>query len=450
MKAGHHSQRDDCIFDRISLERKLESSVSNHFLSIMMNKTRFSTPYIKKILHGLLIGIVSIALYHHLSINSVDYPFDVRWCSPLRKHVVIFESLGGADKSHDGLRRDTKSLLGALEDEGWEAEVIKFHDFADLDNIERHILQTSDAFISRVDPGEWVSFNYTNYKSFLYGLMRKGILGFPRPSEMEVLGSKMILDQVKGMVIGLNDTIVYRNSSYLREFLPSNLLQGDRVLKRSGGALGSGIWHLSLLRPIASNILQTSIKAREAVNNMEHEYTLEEFIDFCSLKYLSEDGSYLVDQRYLPRISEGEIRIIWIGDHPIYVVHRIPSQDSEKAFSAALNSGARHTYYDPWDSAFTPHVKSIIPQLSKLKDTLGVSEWPLLWTSDFILDDDEGGDKLVLGEINSSCVGFSAYPQFAKILAKEVISRILKSKTNGSFYMQWICTILNHEPLHCA
>lgn len=46
----------------------------------------------------------------------------------------------------------------------------------------------------------------------------------------------------------------------------------------------------------------------------------------------------LVDMRFMPRIKEGEIRILMVGDHPIFVVHKKPA-DNADAFSATLFSG---------------------------------------------------------------------------------------------------------------
>lgn len=41
-----------------------------------------------------------------------------------------------------------------------------------------------------------------------------------------------------------------------------------------------------------------------------------------------------------------------------------------------------------------------------VRETLGGYDFPLIWTTDFILDKDEAGeDAYRIGEINSSCVG---------------------------------------------
>jgi hypothetical protein len=56
----------------------------------------------------------------------------------------------------------------------------------------------------------------------------------------------------------------------------------------------------------------------------------------------------LVDMKFMPRIKEGEIRILMVGSNPIFVVHKKPA-DTEDAFSATLFSGAKYRYDKPED-----------------------------------------------------------------------------------------------------
>lgn len=50
--------------------------------------------------------------------------------------------------------------------------------------------------------------------------------------------------------------------------------------------------------------------------------------------------------RFLPRIKEGEIRVLMVGGDPIFVVHKKPAEGAD-AFSATLFSGAKYTYESP-------------------------------------------------------------------------------------------------------
>jgi hypothetical protein len=125
---------------------------------------------------------------------------------------------------------------------------------------------------------------------------------------------------------------------------------------------------------------------------------------FCE-QYIVGDQGMLVDMRFLPRIKEGEIRILMVGAKPIFVVHKKPAENAD-AFSATLFSGAKYTYDKPekWQHL----VDFFLSKVDLIKNTLNEKEPPLIWTADFILEwTTDKKDKYILGEINCSCVGFT-------------------------------------------
>jgi hypothetical protein len=127
---------------------------------------------------------------------------------------------------------------------------------------------------------------------------------------------------------------------------------------------------------------------------------------FCE-RYIVGDNGMLVDMKFLPRIKEGEIRILMVGELPIFVVHKKPV-DSEDAFSATLFSGAKYVYDSPekWPAL----IKQFHEDLPLICEKLGAIDVPLIWTADFMLDWDENkNDVFILGEINCSCVGFTSH-----------------------------------------
>jgi hypothetical protein len=342
----------------------------------------------------------------------------VKILAPSQTHVVIIESVGGLDKGSDGFRKDTIPLQQALEQQGCRVSILKFLNSSDSDGIFHFVKNQADVWLSRVDPGQWDDrFDAAAFDVLLNKLRTTPVLGFPAESDLKVFGSKRILELVRDTPIGLEDTFIYRNASAFVESFPKTISSGERVIKRSGGAMGFGVWRVS-------NIGAGMVRVQEAADNHVDMMLLQEFVRFCRTSYLQKGTDFIVDQRYLPRISEGEIRIIWISDHPIKIVHRKPG--STESFSAALGSGARHIFYDPWQPEFSSIVSSIVPEMHRLRDKLNVS-WPLIWTSDFIMSDTPG-KVAILGEINASCVGFSSNPDFAEILAKELISKTRSAK----------------------
>ncbi|MFM7592682.1 MAG: Cj0069 family protein, partial [Isosphaeraceae bacterium] len=171
----------------------------------------------------------------------------------------------------------------------------------------------------------------------------------------------------------------------------------------------------------------TKIKCTEAVDNHVEYHTLFDFMTFCE-RYIVGENGMIVDMRFLPRIKEGEIRILLVGPLPIFVVHKKPA-DAADAFSATLFSGAKYTYDEPgkWQDL----VDSFLGSLPEIMKKLGDYEIPLIWTADFILDTNiDGTDKYVLGEINCSCVGFTTHLDHGiqETIADEIIRTVEKFK----------------------
>ena len=203
------------------------------------------------------------------------------------------------------------------------------------------------------------------------------------------------------------------------------------MLKQNRGSTGSGIWRVRLadeklaesVEPGTALPLDTKIKCTEAVDNHTEERELGEFMDFCD-QYIVGDNGMLVDMRFMPRIVEGEIRILLVGPDPVFVVHKKPAEGGD-AFSATLFSGAKYTYQKPeeWQEL----VDMFAEVRPVIAEKLGGDNIPLIWTADFMLADGENGeDTYVLGEINCSCVGFTSELDMGiqEKVAAEAIKRV--------------------------
>jgi hypothetical protein len=167
----------------------------------------------------------------------------------------------------------------------------------------------------------------------------------------------------------------------------------------------------------------------EANDNHAETHTVAEFIKFCiegrcegsgewssqgQGKYLEggkDAGGQLVDQRFCPRIVEGELRYNLIGPKVVGIIHKKPK---EGGISAVGGTGSIYTYYGPDEVKFakltenftTKDMPLIMPALDLKEEPL-----PLWWTSDFINSSPEGtaeaDEKWIVGEFNCSCVGIS-------------------------------------------
>ena len=344
----------------------------------------------------------------------------------MKNNIVFFEVRGGSDKGEDGYRKDTMPMVEELKKRGFDAEVI-FFELSKQDEIYRYVKNNAIGYVSRINPGNLKEEN--QYFEMLRKLCNDGIIGMPHPDAMIGYGAKDALVKLNDTSLVPNDTYAYYDIDTFKKNFPRSLANGQRVLKQNRGSTGEGIWRIQLLESLSKDAteipLNTKIKCTEAKDNHTQVRELGEFMDFCN-QYIIGDNGMLVDMAFLPRIIEGEIRLLMLHDKPINVVHKKPAQGGDN-FSATLFSGAKYRYDDPkeWDTL----VKSFLSQLPLIKKKLGDYELPLIWTADFILDNNnDGSDKYVLGEINCSCVGFTSQLELAGNVADTIIKIVNMAK----------------------
>ena len=152
-------------------------------------------------------------------------------------------------------------------------------------------------------------------------------------------------------------------------------------------------------------------------------------------------GAFVVDQRLLPRISEGEIRMVFVKDELFEIIHKKPVGENGRSAVAWNN---KTTFYKPEEPLFRDltekFLKNDIQRIAR-KLNLAYNALPLLWTADFIPMDDDDDDeeeeeeeeeerdeqfekeeqnkkdvnnrktktRYILGEFNCSCVGLTKF-----------------------------------------
>ncbi len=327
----------------------------------------------------------------------------------MKKHIVFFEAEGGSDKGPDGHRRDTMPMVNALQDQGWAAEIIFYADDK-REEIFDYVMAAADAYVSRINPGN-IPGGEESYFDMLRALCDAGVIGMPHPEAMIGYGAKDALVRLADTELVPDDTFAYYTVEAFKEQFPTSISYGVRVLKQNRGSTGEGIWRVEVIderpyQPGDTLPLDTQLKCTEAVDNHVEIRRLDDFMQFCT-QYIVGTNGMLVDMRFMPRIKEGEVRILLVGPTPIFVVHKKPA-DAEDAFSATLFSGAKYRYDDP--SEWPELVALLDESLPMVMDKLGGYDIPLIWTTDFMLDwDEDMNDTYVLGEINCSCVGFTSH-----------------------------------------
>ncbi len=344
----------------------------------------------------------------------------------MNKNVVFFEAEGGSDKGPDGHRRDTMPMVNALKAQGWNAEIIYYSD-DQRDSIFNYAAKNFDAYVSRINPGN-IPGGEATYFDTLRKLSDAGLIGMPHPDVMIGYGAKDALTKLTDTDLVPEDTYAYYTIEEFKQKFPVSLSNGERVLKQNRGSTGEGIWRVVVtderkFRPGEALPADTQIKCTEAVDNHVEMRKLDDFMDFCT-QYIVGQNGMLVDMPFMPRIKEGEIRILMVGDTPIFVVHKKPAEAAD-AFSATLFSGAKYRYDKPedWDGL----VSMFLDSLPAITDRLGGYDLPLIWTADFMLDTAvDGSDKYVLGEMNCSCVGFTSHLEHGiqEVVANKIISTV--------------------------
>lgn len=344
----------------------------------------------------------------------------------MKKNIVFFEVRGGSDKGEDGYRKDTMPMVNALKEKGWGAEVI-FFEVGKKDEIYAFVKGNFDGYVSRINPGNLKEEN--EYFAMLRRLCDDGLVGMSHPDAMTGYGAKDALTKLAGTKLVPQDTYAYYDIATFKQNFPKSLAKGERVLKQNRGSTGEGIWRVRLAdEALYGSVLsdETAIICTEAKDNHSEQRKLGEFMDFCE-QYIVGDNGMLVDMTFLPRIKEGEIRLLMLYDKPVNVVHKKPAEGGD-AFSATLFSGAKYRYDKPeqWQSL----VDMFLSELPAVRARLGNYDLPLIWTADFILDTDaSGADKYVLGEINCSCVGFTSHLELASEVAENIIKIVSRAKS---------------------
>ncbi len=337
----------------------------------------------------------------------------------MKKHVVFFEAEGGSDKGPDGYRRDTMPMVNSLKKRGWDAEVIFYSD-AENTEIYQHVLKNADAYVSRINPGNLK--DESTYFEMLRKLCANGVVGMPHPDAMIGYGAKDALVKLRHTPFVPEDTFAYYTIEEFYKEFPASIIKNERVLKQNRGSTGEGIWRVRLLTDIGAAIvapLDAKLHCVEAKDNHVEEHTVESFMKMCE-KYIVGANGLIVDMPFLPRIIEGEIRLLMLYKTPVNVVHKKPTEGAD-AFSATLFSGAQYRYEKPED--WKELVDGFLEALPEITDKLGGYDLPLIWSADFILDKDENGkDSYVLGEMNCSCVGFTSELTLSENIADEIIS----------------------------
>jgi len=366
---------------------------------------------------------------------------------------------GGSDKGPDGNRVDSIPIANSVIAAGGACELVLYDATKNDGNITEFKTLTAkyDALIVRINPGQLSQGASEGTQARFDDLMNEyitaGKLIWSSPKIQTQMGAKDALVNIGKLNCGLEDTYAYYSEAALIEGFKKTMAFQPRVIKQNRGSAGEGIWLCWLWdkaadkkveiypsKPLGGSSLADDgyIKLMEMNDNHVEFHTVKEFLEFCVNgpggaagtwtstfpgKYLDGGkaaGGQLVDQRLLPRIDEGEVRILMAGDACQMAVHKKPMGGG----LSAVGGNSEYTYYKPTDPKYAGLVSKLYADIPVLLPSLGLAgePLPLLWTCDYIPknpDDWEKGPydrscpdektEYTVGEFNCSCVGISKF-----------------------------------------
>jgi len=343
--------------------------------------------------------------------------------------LYLVQCRGGSDKKADGNRGDTIPICNALIKQNWFCEPVFYSD-AEYDKV-RELLLSADGFIARINPGTYDGVTQSKVDGLFREIASKGKAAMAHPDVMLKMGAKDALVKIRELSCGMHDTYAYYDIPTFKETFAKSIATGVRVLKQNRGSQGEGIWVCQVKEGQSGPVTgKTILDLQEAVDNHKEEKPLDDFMTFCEQYIVGENGQ-LIDQRFLPRIVEGELRVNMIYDTPVEIIHKKPA---EGGISATLASGAKYVSYKTDDPMFENLMKDFKTDLPTIMPVLGMSKepLPLIWTADFILGpkDDTGKDTYFVGEFNCSCVGITQQLYLADEVATAAI-KVTNAKRKG-------------------
>jgi len=397
------------------------------------------------------------------------------------RFIPLLEAAGGTDKNTDGNRRDSVPIMQAIEAAGAKSAIFQFQEeFAvpsEGKNVEevsrrnnearahndalRSLLlgtdTTASGLVLRNNPGTLSAMTQSKLDAMVDELDQIGVKCMSHPIVQQRMGAKDSLCKIRHLRCGLEDTDVYYDAEEFRKGFCKSIAFRPRVIKQNRGSQGEGIWICKLKDESYCDKfggkladLDTMLVLMEANDNHVEEHTVGEFLEFCingrtckngewkstgNGRYLEggvEKGAMLVDQRFLPRIVEGEVRVMMVGPNIIELIHKKPK---EGGLSATLQSGAVYTKYKPSAPEFCNLVKNFKADLPNIMKSFGIGDQPLplLWTADYIFGekDDDGNDTFYVGEFNCSCVGITQQLYQADIVGKTAVLTCFPDEENS-------------------
>jgi hypothetical protein len=292
-----------------------------------------------------------------------------------------------------------QEISGALEACQAVVEPIVFSD--DSVATVRKLLLDLDGVLVWVNPIESGQ-DRTILNEMLREVAAEGVWVSTHPEVILKMGTKEVLFHTRHLGWG-SDTHLYRTPQELLIGLAPLLEAGPRVLKRSLGSSGDGVWKLELVRD-GSPTTEATVRVQSALPDSNvQELTLGDFAQQCR-PFFTGEGT-MIDQPFQARLEEGMVRCYLTHDRVVgFGFHLVKS-----LLPPPQPQAPQRLYYGPQKPEFqllkTKVESEWVPDMQKV---LGIDteSLPAIWDVDFLLGSktESGEDTYVLCEINVQSV----------------------------------------------
>jgi len=341
---------------------------------------------------------------------------------------------GGYDKGKNGHRVDSIPIVNGVIKTG-NICVPVFYYPAMMETFAT-VAKAFDGIIVRINPGQLEGKDQTDFDTLMRDCIAAGIPVWSSPDVQIQMGAKDALCKIAHLNCGLPDTLAYYEDDAFITGFKKTMAYQPRVIKQNRGSSGEGIWIIKLKDKEycaaygdASLDDGDMLDMMEANDNHQEFHTVAELIEWCIagreggkcdawtskgtggyLKGGKAAGGQIIDQRFCPRIVEGEVRVLTSGETCLQLIHKKPA---EGGISAVLGTGSTYTFYGPDEPKYADMKhKLFVEDLPKIMPALGLEgePFPIVWTTDMIpYTGDDGTDQYTVGEFNCSCVGISKF-----------------------------------------
>jgi hypothetical protein len=308
------------------------------------------------------------------------------------------------------------AIFAALERHGITAEPAVWVER--LSDVFRAQLMAVDAALVWVNPlTEETGEDRSALDTVLRQVADTGIMVSGHPDVIDRIGTKEVLYRTREMGWG-SETYLYESHAAFAAEFPGRVVEGPRVLKRSRGNGGIGVWKVE--RATGSEVQVQEARDRHLRTLPLEEFLAERASDFAA-------GSALVDQPFQERHLEGMIRCYVSGTRVAgfgaqYVTALAPPEHGQ---------APPRLYSGPEDERFQRLRRLLerdwIPEMAGLLG-LEADDLPAIWDADFLLGPKDAGgeDTYVLCEINANSV-FPVPNEARDALAASTLRRLTEA-----------------------